>query len=190
MRWSSREMTLAWLTMATLLGGATFLLGRTKVGDWKKIDEERSRLEEQIAISELLVAQRETWAARLDQSIMQLPVYPEGQQVTPKLLQAVEALARENNLRLATITPDRESSIGDVYEVAIKCTWQGDLEAAIRFLFALQNQGAMYKVRKLTVAPTGKSDQLKGGFTVDCAYTRGEGSAGGSTLEVVPIPDT
>ena len=187
MKFSSRETILSWVTMALLLTVATYFLGRTPVEEWRKIKEERVRLTDEIAANERLVDQRKSWDQRFELSMAQLNVYPEGLEVTPKLLEAVEQVASGNNLKLTSMRPDRESNLGDVYEVAIKCNWQGDLEATVRFLYALQSQGAMYKLRNLTVTPTGKSNQLKGLFTLDCAYARAEAPSGESTLQVVPV---
>ena len=56
MNLSSRETILAWSTMAALLAGATFLLGRTKVDEWKQIGSAVENLDNQIVLSERLVA--------------------------------------------------------------------------------------------------------------------------------------
>lgn len=188
MTFSSRETLLAWVTMAILLGGATYLLGRTRLGEWTRIQEERRRLAGEIILNEELASQGGAWTKRFDRCMSQLNVYPPGLEVTPKLLEALQQLAEGNNLTLASLSPENEKSLGDVYEVGIKCTWQGDLDAIVRFLHALQSQGAMYKVRRLTVTPTGKSNQLKGVFTLDCAYARAEKAPRASGLEVVPVP--
>lgn len=187
MTFSSRETVLAWATMAALLAGATFLLGRTKVDEWKQIRTAGENMEQQIVLSERLVGQRESWDKRLQESMKGLQVYPEGLDVTPKLLESVEMMARNASLKLDSLSPNKENRLGEVSEVAVKCSWQGDLEACVRFLYSLDVADGMYKIRSLTVAPTGKEGNLKGAFVVDCAYTRAVGG-GGTPLNVVPVP--
>lgn len=169
---SGRETVLAWLTLAILLGASTYFLGEAKLDEWKNINKSRASIEEEIAFSQRLVDQRDVWQERLDENIQHINAYPQGIKVTPQLLESIEQLAKANNLRLESLSPDEEKDLGEVFEVSIKCTWQGDLEACVRFLYALQSAGGKYKVRSLTIAPTGKSAMLKGSFTVDCAYAR------------------
>ena len=45
MKWSAREMVLAWLTLAVILGGVTFLLGDAKRAEWNRLREERRKKE-------------------------------------------------------------------------------------------------------------------------------------------------
>lgn len=186
MTFSVRESVLAWVTMAVLLGGATYLLGRAKIQDWKAVQEARVNAAQQIELDTRLVDQRDEWATRLEASTGKLQTYPEGVKVTSALLESIEQIARANALSFDSLSPDNEKEIGNISAVAIKCSWKGDLEACVRFLYALQSKAAMYKVRNLTIAPTGKSGQLKGLFTVDCAYSRTSPEAE-SSLSVVPV---
>ena len=181
-----RESVLAWITMAVLLGGATYLLGRVKVQEWKAVQEARVNAAQQIDLDKRLVDQREEWADRLEDSMEKLQAYPEGIKVTATLLESIEQIARASELGLDSLSTDDEKEIGNISAVAIKCSWKGDLEACVRFLYALQSKAAMYKVRNITIAPTGKSGQLKGLFTVDCAYSRTSPEAE-SSLSVVPV---
>ena len=186
MNFSPRETVLVWSTLAVLLGCATYFLASSKREEWRNIRTSLENIEKEIILNERLIDQHGTWTKRLDASLEYIQSYPPGEKVTPKLLESIEQLARQNNLRLESLSPDDENSLGDVYEVAIKCTWQGDLEACVRFLYALQSEGGKYKVRSLTVSPTGKSGMLKGIFVVDCAYTRSVISPS-APLTVVPV---
>ena len=186
MNLSTRETVLVWSTLAVLLGCATYFLASNKLEEWRDLRSSRENIEKEIVLNERLIDQHGTWTKRLDESLEHIQSYPPGEKVTPRLLESIEQLARRNNLRLESLSPDDEKSLGDVYEVAIKCTWQGDLEACVRFLYALQSEGGKYKVRSLTVSPTGKSGMLKGFFVVDCAYTRSAISPV-APLTVVPV---
>jgi hypothetical protein len=184
---TSRETILAWITMAGLLAGGTFLFGRSKFAEWQQINEARASLEEQVVLSERLISQQDTWDERLAANMGTLKVYPAGVNITPKLLETVEQTARNTNLRLSEMAPNKETNLGDVSEVAIRCSWEGNLESMVRFLYGLQNADGLFKIRKLTVTPTGKDGALRGIFTVDCAYTR-EAAGAENTLQVDPIP--
>ena len=186
MNLSTRETVLTWSTLAVFLAGATYFLASSKIEEWKNIRKEREDIMKRIVLSERLVDQRAVWVERLNASLGQIQAYPPGERVTPKLLESIEQLARQNDLQLESLSPDDERSLGDVYEVAIKCTWQGNLKACVRFLYALQSEGGKYKVRSLTVSPTGKSGMLKGVFVVECAYTRMPAGQD-APLSVVPV---
>lgn len=184
---SNREVALIVAAVAVGLAGLTFVLGRNRFDQWQQMQSERQNLMRQITLNQRLVDQREEWAARLAASKDQLPAYPSGVDVTPKLLEALEELARTHGVKLNSISNDKESQLGEVSEVAIKCSWQADLEQCVRFLYALQSANGMYKVRSLSIAPTGSDGQLKGTFVLDCAYLR-SGSSAGSPLQEAPLP--
>jgi len=75
---SMRESVLAWVTMAVLLWGATYLLGRAKIQDWKAVQEARVNAAQQIELDTRLVHQRDEWATRLEASTGKLHTYPDG----------------------------------------------------------------------------------------------------------------
>lgn len=186
MNLSIREIALAWATMAAFLGAVTYFVGDSKLQEWKDIGAARENTEREIALNERLISQRETFQQRLDATLQHIDTHPPGFKVTPQLLESIEQLARQHDLRLESLSPDEEKSLGDIYEVAIKCNWAGGLESLVRFLYALRAEGGKYKVRSLTIAPTGQSGQLRGAFTVDCAYTRAAGEAEPPPLQVTP----
>ena len=97
--------------------------------------------------------------------------------------------AGQHNLTLTRRNPGAERQAGDLYETAISCDWEGDLEALVNFLYAQQAQGAVSDVRQLSVQPVGGRDvpagHLKGNFTIDYAYRR---EAGATENKPEPAP--
>jgi Tfp pilus assembly protein PilO len=203
---SARETVLGLGTLTVVLFGVTYLLGDAKLEEWKNMGKARETIEREIVLSERLRDQRPVREAQLEQGLANLERYPEGEEVAPRLLKAVRDVASVSGLQLTSITPDREENIGQLYELTIRCAWQGELEAIVRFLYTLQSKGVMYDVSSLQVQPVARGSALKGSVYVNCAYLRGEeppvqetvpapaGEAApepepaGSTLQVEPVP--
>ena len=173
MKLNPREMILAWLTLVVVVCVVTYNLAGGAIADWKQLKETQKGLDARKNIAEHLLQQQPVLMARLNEVSKGLPSHPEGKDVTADLLRTIEQTARANGLVLTSRQPDNEEPSGDLFELAIHCRWQGDLESLTRFLYALQIQGAMLDVSQLTVAPADTpGGQLKGRFTVDMAYTR------------------
>ena len=173
MKLTAREIVLAWLTLVVVVCVVTYSLAGGAIQDWKQLKETQKGLVARKQMAEHLLKQQPDLLGRLDAVTKDLPSHPEGKDVTADLLRTIEQTARANNLVLTSRQPDNEEPSGDLFELAIHCRWQGDLEALTRFLYALQIQGAMLDVSQLTVAPADTAGgQLKGRFTVDMAYTR------------------
>ena len=90
----------------------------------------------------------------------------------------LERTAQQHGVSLLRREAERERSAGDIYEVAINCNWEGDLDAIVRFLYALESQDVSMDLDQLSVSTvSGSKDKLKGNFSVKCAYCR-EAEAG------------
>lgn len=177
MKISSREIRLGAITAGVLLLATTYLLGDSKIKEWKDSVEETKTLVEKMDSAKRTIAQRERWQERLEATRKQLPRYSANQEVTGEMLKTLERLARDNSLILSRREPDKEKSVGDLCEVSIQCTWEGSLDALVHFLYAVQSQGAILDVQQLSVSTVeGTPGKLKGGFSVVCAFTR-EGGA-------------
>ncbi len=170
---STRELSLGWITMVTILLGATYYFGQPMTQEWKNSLRARDALDQRQRDAERLLRGRSGIDERLAELRKQLPQYPQGQDVTAEQMRTLDRTAQQNNLVLLRREPEKERNIGDLYELSINCTWEGDLDAVVRFLYALQTQGAILDVRQLTMSPgQGGAGRLKGNFTVDCAYAR------------------
>jgi len=170
---SSRELLLAWVTAAVVLIGMTFWMGRAKVEGWGRAQEEARQQRRQFRRLEKIVNARGEWERQLDEIQETLSRHPMGKDVTAELLKTLEQTATRHGLTLKKREPQPERSVGDLYEVSIICTWESDLNGLVRFLYEIHTKGVILDIRQLSVAPIqGESGRLKGGFTVDCAYTR------------------
>lgn len=173
MNLSRRELFLAFATGTILLLGVSYLLGAPAIARWRGAAEQRQQLADQRKIAQRLIAQRGEWAQRLEQQRAGIPVHGAQDPVSAVLLKRIEQLASENGLTLSRVQPDKEKSIGDLYELAIDCAWEGTLETLVRFLYAVQKQGAILDLRQLTISPgQGAAGRLKGNFTVFFAFSR------------------
>lgn len=173
MRISTRELGLVWITLVVVISWFSYMWVdphlkalREREASLVQMDRERQKAEYELS-------RTVEYEAQLADFRGQLPRHSKDARVTADLLKMIEKTARDCNLVLLKREPDEERSLGDIYEVSIKCTWEGNLEALVRFLYTIQTQGAILDIRFLTVSPkSGEADMLKGSFTVDCAYSR------------------
>ena len=173
MKISTREMGLAWVTTMVVILGGTYWLGQPRAKAWQDAAREREVLGSKMKEINHLLGDQTNVNRRLEALRQQLPSHPQGKDVTAELLMTLERTAQQHGLILLRREPEKEKSVGDLYEVAINCTWESTLDALVHFLYALHIQGAILDIRQLTVTPgQGGPDRLKGNFTVDCAYTR------------------
>ena len=174
MKISNREVVLGWSTMVVVLLAGTYWLVGPRIAEWKEINQKMGNLARSMQVTEHLIEQQPTWNMRLTELRKDLPQHPRSKEVTSELLKNLEQTARQHGLSLLRREPEEEESMGDnLYEVAIHCTWEGNLDALVHFLYAIQMQGVILDIRQLTVTPLqGENEKLKGSFTVDCAYSR------------------
>jgi Tfp pilus assembly protein PilO len=177
MKISSRELVLACITGAVVIVGGTWYFGAPLVDDWKSAITERRKMGEDRKLAERLIEQRPEWQQRYDELRAPIPKHGPNDPVTSEMLKNVKRLADQHGVTLSRIEPDKEKVNGDLAEVAIDCTWDSELEPLVRFLYAVQTQGAILDIRQLTIAPAqGVAGRLKGNFTVFFAFSR-EGAA-------------
>lgn len=175
MRFSLREIILTWVTLAAILLGVTFWQGREKVEELKSIADQRATLVQRKQIADRLSEQRPEWVERLKSMQKDLPVHPLKKDVTAELLRMLEQKAKNSGLKLTRREPEKERHVGNLYEVAINCRWEGNLEALVNFLYNIHSQGSVLDVDEIRVTPvSGAPDKLKGTFTLDCAYNRAD----------------
>jgi len=173
MKLSNREIGLAWITTVTVILGVTYWVAQSRVQEWKDAKKARVSFGYRIKEAEHLLQGKEEVDQRLAELQKELPSHPMGKDVTAEVLRMLERTAQQHNLTLLRREAEKEKHVGDLYEVAINCTWEGDLDAIIHFLYALQAQGAILDVRQLTMSPMrGGNIRLKGNCTIDYAYTR------------------
>lgn len=170
---SKREMVLAFSTLVIVVGTITYLVGQPKFVEWKEMSTNWDSFQHRIRLAEQKISQKDKWFGRLEEIQKDLPSYEVGKDITAELMRTLEQTASTHGLTLLKRDPGEERSVGQIHEISINCTWEGNLKSLVHFLYAIQTKGAILDIRQLTVTPVGGSpDRLKGGFTVDSAFSR------------------
>jgi Tfp pilus assembly protein PilO len=186
---SRRELVMGMSTLALVVLGGTYILGRPLLQKWSNAGTQRQRLADENKFSARLINQRGESVQQLDALRGALPKYRPNQPVTAELLKLIKRTADENQLALSRLEPDKESQVGDLSEVAIDCQWDGTLEALTHFLYAVQVQGAILDIRQLNISPMqGAAGRLKGNLTVFCAFSRELTDAPSAPADGAPAP--
>lgn len=177
MKLSSNEMILGGITGLVTLLSISFLICEPKVSVWKEMHENQKTLEKRIILFEQQIAQRPQWNTRLDQLRKKVIKYPPDKDVTADYLKILEQLAQDNDITLIQRKPRKEKKFGDLYELMIDCTWKGDLNALVHFLYAMGKGNVAMDLKELVVSLSAKSKQgktsMKGSFSAICIYSRG-----------------
>lgn len=178
MKISQREMVLGVATLACLLIGGTWYGVNGKVAEWKDKKGEIARLRDQIIRHEAAINMQSEWSEELAGLEERLRVFDtEQRSVSPELMRTINQIADNHELDILRSNPFDEKPTGNLFELGINCTWNGDLTALVGFLTELQQQGIRYDIRSLNIQPAGKnSGSLKGNMVINCAYTRRPGA--------------
>jgi Tfp pilus assembly protein PilO len=176
MKITDRELVLGIATMACVLFGGTWFAVNGKAAEWKTKKTEIFRLREQISRHQAAIRMQDEWLDELHELEKKLRVFDTGQRsVSPDLMKTIDIIANEHELNITKTNPQAERPTGDLFEMSLNCTWQGELDAVVGFLTKLQQQGVRYNVRTLNIKPLGKNTgKLQGNMVIDCAFTRRE----------------
>jgi len=130
----------------------------------KKLQEERT-----------LIAARSDWTQRYETMRSMMPPFPYEKDVVTYWLSMMDTAATRQGLTISNRQANKEIEVGDVYELPLDCSsWEGSLEQLVKFLYDLDQKGAMLDMRQITIRPSNKPGILKGSFTLYCAYMRGD----------------
>jgi hypothetical protein len=130
----------------------------------KKLQEER-----------VLIAARAEWTQRYETMRSMMPPFPYEKDVVTYWLSMMDTAATRQGLTISNRQANKEIEVGDVYELPLDCSsWEGSLEQLVKFLYDLDQKGAMLDMRQITIRPSNKPGILKGSFTLYCAYMRGD----------------
>ena len=196
MKISQRELILGWCTGLVLLVGITYWMIQPRLAAWREMRLYRQAITEQIKLAQRLVDQRPEWVERMDQLRTSVDRHPADRDVTADYLRLLERLAGESNLTLIKRNAQKEKAFGDLLELLIDCTWEGELEALVQFIYALEKQSAVMDMEELTVSlVSGKDAKLKGNFVIVCIYSRlppdaaaSQSAASGAPADTTPSP--
>lgn len=173
MRMSDRELFLATVTGAILLLGGSYLVVKPKWDQMKLVREEQAQLRREVDQYRDLALQRDKWNKEMESVKGMLAKYPAEQAMDVVWLSKMDGKARAHGVNITRRRAGEEKQVGDVYELPVECSeWDGSLAGLAHFLFDLQTEGAMFDVRQLTVRQVRGSGQLRGGFTLYCAYIK------------------
>jgi hypothetical protein len=176
MKISEREMILLVLSIATILFGGTWYYVDSKVPEYKNKRIEIERLEAQIRLDQRRISMQKDWIDTLNSLQKDLQVFDIKQKsVSPQLMQIIKNISTKHGIRIIRNQPYAEKPTGDLFEMGINCTWQGDLPSIVGFLTELQQKGVQYDIRTLNISPEGKkSGRLKGNMVIHCAYIKAD----------------
>ena len=77
--------------------------------------------------------------------------------VSPQLMQTIKNLAIKQGVEITRSQPYPEKPTGDLYEMGINCTWNGELSAIVKFLTELQQKKVFsMTLERLIFLQTGK----------------------------------
>lgn len=178
MKIAARELNLLALTLAVILVAVTYLALEPLLQEWQGFREQHEELQDRMTRAQHVLATRENVAERLEKIRQGLPAFPATKKVEADLLLSLEKMAAQHGVVLTrrTAEAERPAEVGDLFETAITCDWEGTLGALVQFLFAQQTESMVSDVRHLSVQPAGgpkaQPDQLKGAFTIHYAYRR------------------
>lgn len=172
MRVSERELILAAITIAILLVGITFVVGKPVLNQWKSIGVEIADQELHFERDEALIASRSQWEERFVKLGELMPSFPADKKMDIHWLTLMDQMANKNGLVITKRQVGEEKRIGDVFEMAIDVKeWEGTLDALVNFLFDLQSIGVMLDIKQLYIKPL-DATKLRGRFTLNCAFSR------------------
>ncbi len=189
MKISQRELVLAWGTGLALLLALTYWVIHPRLAAWSELRNYQKAVAEQIAYAQRLVDQRPEWVERMDKLRAGVDRHPADRDVTADYLRQLERLAGESKLTLIKRNAQKEKTFGDLLELVIDCTWEGDLEALLRFIYAMEQQPTIMDMEELSVSLiSGKDGQLKGNFAIVCLYSRMPPDAATNRPALHPAP--
>jgi len=174
MKISQREMMLGVATLACVLIGGTWYAANGKVEAWKAKKTEIANLRLQINRNEAAIKQQDAWMGQLKDLEQDLRIFDkDARSVSPELMKTIKGISDKYALKITRNQPHEEKPTGNLFEMAINCTWEGSIKAVVGFLTELQQQGIRYDIRTLNISPAGKnSGDLKGNMVINCAFTR------------------
>lgn len=175
---NTREIRLAMGTLILVLVVFGGVLIKDKVAEWVELADTKDGEELVISKYQARIARKAGYLRRIETIKLVLPEYPVGRDVKSQLLQQLNGLAARHRLGITSVDPDKEREVGELglYRLSVSVAWSGDLEQLTRFLFDMQQQGAVIDVRQLTVKADPRAN-LSGSMKIDFAYNRVAASA-------------
>lgn len=173
MKVSPREALLGWVTGMVILVGVSYWFVAPRVKIWTEIRDNQKAVAHRIELSKSLLQQEGAWKKQLEELREKVSQYPPEQDVTADYLKTLEGVAKDNSLTLGQRRPQKEKKHGQLYELPIDYTWEGDLKSLVHFLFALHQEKVTMAIEEISISlVAGSKEKMKGTFTLLCIYAR------------------
>jgi hypothetical protein len=186
MKVTPREAALALATGAVMLFGATVFMVRPKVDELRDLWKRQAEAARETELDMKLVNQRGQWEKSMAELSTRLPVQPADKQMDAYWLSVMDDMAARHGVKITKRQAMAEKRNGPLYELPIECKeWEADLASITHFLFDLQEEGDMLDIQQLYIRPK-EGGQLRGRFTLNCAYTRVPAAERGRASEKAP----
>ncbi len=176
MNLSKHDQTLLAITVGVALFGIVLASARRQIDAMRDNRAAVSRLSDRLAMQREMIAARDAWEGRYDAVKDRMPVFSRTDQVSTYWLSIMDAAADEHGLKIIQRSQRDETLVAGVCELPIEVrSWEGTLESLVRFIHALESEGAMLEIRELRVSPIReRQGYLKGSFLLSCAYMRAD----------------
>ena len=134
---------------------------------WKKAARRYEQAKATYAKEERLIADKAKWDAAYEAEKAAMPTFAAW-------LQKMGEVANRNLIQISQRGTQKEKlEIDDVTVLPIDASWEGSLEALVKFLYELENsKEGLFDVAELDFKPSAKKGYLRGTFTLNCAYMR------------------
>jgi Tfp pilus assembly protein PilO len=171
---SPRERLLAGGTVAAMLFAVLIFAYDGQIKALRAAQTQLRSRQTELRFRKMLIGQRPALEARYARLKDLMPVFSADKQVDTHWMGIMNTASKRNGLTLINAAPEKETQVGDVYEFPIKCSdFNGSLDALVRFLHDVQNEGVMLDVRNMTISIHPQNPALlRGQFTLYCAYMR------------------
>ena len=143
---------------------------------WKKSAKAYDRAKTTYQKEVKLIGKKRHWTDLYESHKAAMPTFVEGQATDTTWLKKMEEMAKKHLIVISQDKANAEIEAGDVLELPIEVHgWEGSLEALVKFMHELENtEEGMFALSNLNFKPSSKKGYLRGSFTLNCAYMRGE----------------
>lgn len=143
-------------------------------GAWKKAARRYEQAKATYLKEERLIAEKAKWDEAYEAEKAAMPTFAAGKAADTTWLQKMGDVATKNLVQISQRGTQKEKlEIDDVTVLPIDASWEGSLEALVKFLHELENSDeGLFDVAELRFRPSAKKGYLKGDFTLNCAFMR------------------
>ena len=190
---SSRELRLVLAAVVVLVAAFTWVVVKKQLVALQDVETRLSQLQLEENRGELILMKEGDLVRQLAEIKQQLPRHPQGKDVTTELSTQVQSMAGQAGLELTGFNPEEEEHLADIglYQMSIRCKWQGSPQALISFLYQLQALGPVMDVEELKIktSKTKPGQWATGSFIVDCVYSRYDAETGRARFNPEPTAE-